>query len=52
MWVLEITAAQNLTGIPNVKLISGVFGDEHIGTEILLHFVDVRFFKIHFENLN
>ncbi|XP_022916017.1 carboxypeptidase M-like [Onthophagus taurus] len=40
MWVLEITAAQNLTGIPNVKLISGVFGDEHIGTEILLHFVD------------
>ncbi|CAG9862375.1 unnamed protein product [Phyllotreta striolata] len=41
LWVLEITAApENRTGVPNVKLLGNMHGNEAGGREILLHFIE------------
>lgn len=41
LWVLTITAANpNAIGIPNVKLIGNMHGNEAAGREVLLHFIE------------
>jgi hypothetical protein len=42
LWVLEIsTAPQSALGIPNVKLIANIHGNEAAGREVLLHLIQV-----------
>jgi succinylglutamate desuccinylase len=42
LWVLEIsTASKSSLGIPSVKLIANIHGNEAAGREILLHLIQV-----------
>ncbi|KAG5864011.1 hypothetical protein JTB14_014234 [Gonioctena quinquepunctata] len=42
LWVLELTAAEeNKIGVPNVKLLGNMHGNEAGGREVLLHFIEV-----------
>jgi hypothetical protein len=42
LWVLEIsTASKSGLGIPSVKLIANIHGNEAAGREILLHLIQV-----------
>jgi succinylglutamate desuccinylase len=42
LWVLEIsTAPQSSLGVPNVKLIANIHGNEAAGREVLLHLIQV-----------
>jgi hypothetical protein len=45
LWVLEIsTAPQSSLGIPSVKLIANIHGNEAAGREVLLHLIQVLTF--------
>jgi carboxypeptidase Z len=47
LWVLEIsTAPQTSLGIPSVKLIANIHGNEAAGREILLHLIQVLSFLL------
>jgi hypothetical protein len=42
LWVLEMsTASQSTLGIPSVKLIANIHGNEAAGREVLLHLIQV-----------
>ncbi|KAJ3643620.1 hypothetical protein Zmor_026321 [Zophobas morio] len=41
LWVLQLTATKKRkTGIPNIKLIGTIHGNEPVGREIILHFME------------
>jgi hypothetical protein len=42
LWVVEVTASRvGRVGVPNIKLIGTVHGNEPVGRELLLHFMEV-----------
>lgn len=51
LWVMEVSGADlKEPGVPNVKLIANMHGNEAVGREVLLHFLMVRIllmFKLH-----
>lgn len=41
LWVVEVSANMAEIGVPHVKLIGNIHGNEPVGKEILLHFLEV-----------
>lgn len=41
LWVVKLTTATDLLGVPNIKIVGNIHGNEPVGREIVLHLVQV-----------
>lgn len=41
LWAVKLTTATNLQGVPNIKIVGNVHGNEPVGREIILHLIEV-----------
>ncbi|XP_050428707.1 carboxypeptidase D-like isoform X2 [Adelges cooleyi] len=40
IWVVKITAADNLITVPNVKIVGNIHGNEPVGRELIIHLIE------------
>lgn len=41
LWVVKLTTATELLGVPNIKIVGNIHGNEPVGKEIILHMIQV-----------
>jgi len=41
LWAVKLTTANELLGVPNVKIVGNIHGNEPVGREIILHLIQV-----------
>jgi len=41
LWVVKLTTATDLLGVPNIKIVGNIHGNEPVGREIVLHLIQV-----------
>lgn len=41
LWVVKLTTATELPGVPNIKIVGNIHGNEPVGKEIILHLIQV-----------
>ncbi|VVC33638.1 Hypothetical protein CINCED_3A006469 [Cinara cedri] len=39
LWVVKLTSATDLLGVPNIKIVGNIHGNEPVGREIILHLI-------------
>lgn len=42
LWVVKLTTATDLLGVPNIKIVGNIHGNEPVGREIILHLIWVK----------
>ncbi|KAL3269149.1 hypothetical protein HHI36_008229 [Cryptolaemus montrouzieri] len=40
LWVMKLTAAKDDLGVPNIKFVANIHGNEALGREVLLHYME------------
>lgn len=41
LWVVKLTTATDLRGVPNIKIVGNIHGNEPVGREMILHLIQV-----------